>query len=124
MGKKIRARQEIVTLSRTLGRPYQKTKRWARKAIKEHSPLNLEKTFTEYCSLKDKGNKYHFAGCGPSCSSVDERNLLCPTCKLWVWHSECLIVRFQKRKLPVPDFTEKRWKCVHCYGRSQRRTYL
>ena len=63
-------------------------------------------------------------GCGPSCSSVNERDLLCPTCKLWVWHSSCLILRFQERKLEVPDFTKKKWKCIHCYGRSQRRTYL
>ena len=113
-------KREILTLSRNLGRPFKTTKRWARKSIKEHAPLDLEKSFAEYCSVKDKGNKNHFSGCGPSCSSED-RNLLCPTCRTFVWHKDCLLHRFEARKLPPPDFSMKNWKCVSCVLKSQRR---
>jgi len=113
-------RKEILVLSRNMGRPSKTTKRWAYKTIKEHSPLEVVKTFSEYCSIKDKGNKYHLSGCGPHCSDED-RNLLCPTCKIFVWHKDCVVRRFELRKLPLPDFSVKKWKCISCVLKSKRR---
>ena len=116
-------RKEVLTLSRYMSRSFKTTQRWARHSIKEHSPLGVEKTFEQYCSVKDKGNKYHLSGCGPSCSDED-RNLLCPTCRTFVWHEDCLIHYFELRKLPLPDFSLKKWKCIYCVLKYKRRKHV
>ena len=113
-------RDEIVMLSRKFGRSIKRTKRWARRSIKKHAPLDLEKDFAQFCSVKDKGNKYHLSGCGPN-SSGQDKNVLCPTCRMVVWHKHCLIDILRIRGLPAPDFNAKKWMCVHCILRSRRR---
>ena len=91
------------------------TKRWTRESVKKFSPRIIEKSFSSLCSIKTKANVRYISGCC-TCQETDAgpQELVCPSCRKYVWHQNCLAKFFEMRKMEVPNFSDKNWACIHC----------
>ena len=54
-------------------------------------------------------------GCDPNCQDTSPI-VICPTCKRWGWHRNCIVKVFTSENIPIPDFSDVTvdWKCIHC----------
>ena len=76
------------------------------------------------CSVKTKANVRYVSACGPGCSEIGDQTLVCPKCKYFIWHANCLLQEFSVRKLPQPLLSGDKWLCIHCVLRESLKTNL
>ena len=108
-------------LARSLGREESKVKEWQ----KLHSPTIYKrkpklKLFSQHIQVMQKGKilKSKLKGCDPNCRST-ELLLVCPSCKIWFWHLDCLKSLFEKGEIKIPSNfgVDADWNCIHCCGK-------
>ena len=102
-------------------------KRWSRNFVKRFSTEHVEKSFSELCSIETRANVRYIPGCGISCSKIESMGFqkeICPTCKEFIWHTECLLERFTLRNLQVPNLGDDVWKCIHCVMREKLKSII
>ena len=110
-------RKETLTLHRFMDRPHKTVRRWVRQSVKVCGSDNLEKSFSSFCSIKTKANVRYIPGCGISCpktKTIGPQAEVCPKCRDFIWHKECLEKQFQLRNLQSPNFSEDTWSCINC----------
>ena len=52
-------------------------------------------------------------GCRMHCNK-DERYIVCPSCKVFVWHKTCLIPVDEEFRLKTPNIESDDWSCPIC----------
>ena len=82
----------------------------------EPHPLPL---FSQYCKVS-KGNYVYKPGCGRSCENqFGSHTEVCPSCRKFIWHLQCLQSYCQRLKLEIPDTSTEKWSCPHCVLRKK-----
>ena len=102
-------------LARKLGRDLDTVQIWNKNYKKKHNSDETSSDVPELFSAFSNitiGKKRRIVGCGLQCGG--EHNLLCPSCKKFAWHRECLVKLCGENGLPLPDFTSPNWCCPHC----------
>ena len=86
------------------------------------STEHVEKSFSELCSIETRANVRYIPGCGISCSKIESMGFqkeICPTCKEFIWHTECLLERFTLHNLQAPNLGDDVCKCIYCVIREK-----
>ena len=68
------------------------------------------KDFRKLGIHSDSGKK---KGCGMYCNK-NERCIVCPSCKGFVWHKMCFISLYEEFGLKTPNIESDDWSCPNC----------
>ena len=116
------SKEEKSFLAKTFGRLVPEVSEWF-----WHNPITNsklapkvpKKTFSQRYSLKRKGITY-VKGCGTRCElKFGIHDMLCPTCKHFIYHSVCL--RKEMRKMgEIKKLEDETWSCPNCILKNSR----
>ena len=109
--------KERLSISRTLGRTKEQARGLVRSAKRRQNISPSEKTFTSFLSLNSvsiTSATYRF-GCGRSCiNDYGAHTLVCPCCRKFIYHRECLMQRCRRLNLKLPKEDSEAWACPNC----------
>ena len=110
-------RQEKLSIQHTFGKTKEQTSQLLRN-YKKTTQLSTGKTqrlsFRDRYSMKSTSTTFRL-GCGQKCQiEKGKQNLICPTCREFIYHRECLVKRILQPNLKQPNFEEDNWECPNC----------
>ena len=75
------------------------------------------KSTWQQCQFKKTSNllwSTYLRGCGIMCVDLGTPNIICPSCKKYVWHEACLKSWLELKGVTVTSFSATDWSCPQC----------